>query len=298
MIADASAGAVSIGCTGDRAECERALAALEAEPAFAELPATIFERPDGKWAVEIFAPPGEDGEALRAAAETALAAARLDLPIEVAAVEQRDWVAASLEGLPPVRAGRVVVHGAHDRRKVPANALGIEIEAALAFGTGHHGTTAGCLFALQDVLRRSRPSRMLDLGTGSGVLAIALARLTRRPVLATDIDPVAVQAARENARRNRTGALVTVICARGLEHPALRGGKRFDLVVANILAEPLVGMATGIAGLVAPSGTLVLSGLLVREERRVRAAYGARGLALRGRRRIDGWATLEFLRRA
>jgi ribosomal protein L11 methyltransferase len=292
MTTDAGSGpSFSIGCTGDRTDCERALAAFEAEPSFADLPATIFDLADGRWRVEIFAPPEASTEALRGAAG-------LDLPIGVTRVEQRDWVAASLEGLAPVHAARVVVHGAHDREKVPANALGIEIEAALAFGTGHHGTTAGCLFALQDVLKRAQPGTMLDLGTGSGVLAIALARLTRRPVLATDIDPIAVAAARENVRRNGAGALVSVICARGLEHPALRGPQNFDLIVANILAEPLAAMATGIARLVAPGGTLILSGLLVREERRVRAAYIARGLALRGRRRIDGWATLEFRRRA
>ena len=123
-------------------------------------------------------------------------------------VEAKDWVKATLDGLVPVRAGRFVVHGQHDRAKVPANKLGIEIEAALAFGTGHHGTTRGCLLLLDEVLKAHLPRRVLDVGTGTGVLAIAAAKALRMNVLASDIDPLAVRVARDNARLNGAGDLV------------------------------------------------------------------------------------------
>jgi ribosomal protein L11 methyltransferase len=281
---------------GTREHILRAAVAYEAADAFADVPVASFESAEGQWTLEAYGGPGDDAEELRAVADRALQAADLPLRTEIHFIEQRDWVAASLEGLAPVRAGRVVVHGSHDRGRVPANAIGIEIEAALAFGTGHHGTTAGCLLALQDVLKRRRPRTALDLGTGSGVLAIALARLTHGPVLATDIDSVAVTSARANARANGAGSLVQAVRAAGLGHSALRNGARFDLILANILAEPLVTMATGIAERLAPGGTVILSGLLVREERRVRGAYLARGLRFRSRRELGGWMTLIFER--
>ncbi len=154
-------------------------------------------------------------------------------------IAEKDWVKASLEGLGLVRAGRFAVHGSHDRHRVPGNAIGIEIEAALAFGTGHHGTTRGCLLMLDGILKQRRPRRVLDVGTGTGVLAMAAARALHRPVASGDIDPVAVEAARENALNNRAGAYVRPVVARGVGHPVLAAGKPYDLVFANILARPL-----------------------------------------------------------
>ena len=159
-------------------------------------------------------------------------------------VEARDWVKAALEELVPVRDGRFVVHGRHDRSNIPPNKLGIEIEAALAFGTGHHGTTRGCLLLLDHVLKAYRPRRVLDVGTGTGVLAIAAAKALRVNVLASDIDPLSVRVARDNARRNGSGNWVTMIEATGFSAPPFASFGPFDLVLANILANPLRQMAT------------------------------------------------------
>src|SRR5690606_30118338 len=173
----------------------------------------------------------------------------------------------------PVRAGRFLVHGAHDRDARRPGDIAIEIDAGLAFGTGHHGTTAGCLEMLERVARRERPRNALDLGTGSAVLAIALARLARIPVLATDIDPVAVRVAAENVRINEAAAYVATATAPGFHHSAFAAAKPFDLIVANILARPLMRLAPDMARHVAPGGSLILSGILDSQRRAVIAAY-------------------------
>jgi len=213
-------------------------------------------------------------------------------------VAARDWVAHSLQGLAPVAAGRFVIHGAHHRNCVPPNRIGIEIEAALAFGTGHHGTTRGCLLALDRILNRRRPRRILDVGTGTGVLAIAAARGTRRPVLAGDIDAVSVLVARDNARLNHVGALVEIIQANGLSDRRMRARAPFDLVFANILLDPLELLAKPIRRLAAPGARIVVSGLLPGHANAVLAAYRALGLVLERRILLDGWATLILLRPA
>ncbi len=207
-------------------------------------------------------------------------------------VEARDWVKATLEQLIPVRAGRFVVHGRHDRAKVPPNKLGIEIEAALAFGTGHHGTTRGCLLLLEQVLKARHPRRVLDLGTGTGVLAIAAAKALHRAVLASDIDAASVQVARDNAHLNDAGNLVQTIRASGFSAPQFGKHGPFDLVLANILANPLRQLATPMARHLAPSASLILSGLLPHQAGGVIAAYRARGLVLLRHIRIEGWSSL------
>ena len=212
-------------------------------------------------------------------------------------VEAKDWVKATLEELVPVRAGRFIVHGHHDRAKVPPNKLGIEIEAALAFGTGHHGTTRGCLLLLDEVLKAHLPRRVLDLGTGTGVLAIAAAKALRIKVLASDIDPLAVRVARENARLNGAGDLVQAIHATGFSAPEFSKAAPFDLVLANILANPLRQMATPMARHLAPSALVILSGLLPQQAQSVIAAYRARGLVLVRQLKIEGWSSL-LLRKA
>jgi ribosomal protein L11 methyltransferase len=253
----------------------------------------------GRWRVEIHCRDAPDQDALRALARAAAgpAAGRV---LRFARLAPRNWVGESLAGLKPVAAGRFVVHGAHDRLRIPVNRIGIEIEAALAFGTGHHGTTRGCLLAL-DRLYRSlgnghAPARVLDLGTGSGVLAIAAARALRARVLATDIDAVAVRAARDNARRNRAGPSIEVVQASGLNAPAIRAGAPFDLVFANILLEPLQRLAAPLGKIIAPGGRVLLSGLLTVQANAAIAAY--RGLVLERRIGLDGWTTLVLKRAA
>ena len=208
-----------------------------------------------------------------------------------------DWVARSLEGLRAVAAGGFVVHGTHEREAARKARSPIRIDAGQAFGTGHHETTAGCLVAIDHVLRSSRPRSALDLGTGSGVLAIGIARRAKIEVLATDIDPVAVRIARRNARLNGASTLVRCATAAGLDHPVIAAGAPFDLVVANILARPLVDLAPTLHRAVAARGRLILSGLLSRQARAVLAAYRAQGLVPERRIEREGWATL-VLRRA
>ena len=253
-----------------------------------------FEREPGQWAVAIHfgRPPNE--AAVRALVGLAAGADAANALV-FERIAAQDWVKQSLEGLSPVRAGRFVVHGSHDRSAVPFNRIGIEIEAALAFGTGHHGTTRGCLLALDDLLKRTKPRRFLDIGTGTGVLAIAAARATHGSVLASDIDPVSVQVARANAALNHAGAGITFLRAAGLDAAAFRG-RQFDLVLANILAEPLKRMAARAARLLRPRGRIVLSGLLPGHANAVISAYQAQGLGLERRIALDGWATLVMRR--
>jgi ribosomal protein L11 methyltransferase len=211
-------------------------------------------------------------------------------------LDPKDWVAASLEGLRPVRAGRFLVHGSHDRGIARSNDWALQIEAALAFGTGHHGTTRGCLLALADELKRRRPRRMLDVGTGTGILALAAAKALKRPIVAGDLDPEAVRVARDNARLNGVRSLVTFYVAPGARHGAADRPRRFDLVTANILARPLKRLAPALARVLAGDGALILSGLLARDAPGVLSAYAAQGLALKRRLDLDGWATLVLKR--
>ena len=208
----------------------------------------------------------------------------------------QDWIRQSQEGLPPVRAGRFFVYGAHDAGSVPEGVIPIRIEAGLAFGTGHHETTALCLQALSQIARANRPKHILDLGCGTGVLAIGAAKLLSQTVLATDIDPVAVEVARENARANQVTPLIHAAVADGFTSPAIRSRAPFDLILANILAGPLTKLAPDLAAALAPKGTAVLSGLLRNQEKLVLSFACAQGLVFRSALRDGPWSALVLSR--
>jgi ribosomal protein L11 methyltransferase len=250
-----------------------------------------FEGPGGRWDITVHFAQAPDEASIRELVAIA-AGGEVARDISFDIVEAKDWVRATLEELVPVRAGRFIVHGRHDRAKVPPNKLGIEIEAALAFGTGHHGTTRGCLLLLDQVLKARHPRRVLDLGTGTGVLAIAAAKAPHGVVLASDIDPASVRVSRDNARLNEVGNLVQTIRATGFSVPPFKAHGPFDLVLANILANPLRQMATPMTRHLAPSASVILSGLLPHQAGGVIAAYRARGLVLLRHLQVEGWSSL------
>jgi ribosomal protein L11 methyltransferase len=215
--------------------------------------------------------------------------------VAVEPLPDQDWIRLSQQGLPPVRAGRFFVYGAHDTGKVPHGVIPMKIEAGMAFGTGHHETTALCLSVLSDLARgQAAFQNVLDLGTGTGLLAIGAAKLWKKRVLASDIDPVAVEVTRENARANGVAPWVLAAVADGLDNPLLKNGAPYDLIVANILAGPLTRLAPSITRALAPGGTLLLSGLLRNQELLVTSFYPR--LRLIDRRRMGPWSALVLER--
>jgi ribosomal protein L11 methyltransferase len=256
--------------------------------------AAALELDGSAQAVLIVEEPFADGavvEALYTEAPDAVYLSRIaGRTITVEPLPDQDWIKLSQEGLPPVRAGRFFVYGAHDAGTVPHGVIPIRIEAGLAFGTGHHETTALCLSALSDLARERSFRNVLDLGTGTGLLAIGAAKLWKRRVLASDIDPVAVEVARENAIANNTGPLVRAVVADGLANPVLSRAAPYDLLIANILASPLTRLAPEIIRALAPGAMLVLSGLLTNQEKLVTSFY--RDLRFLYVRRIGPWSAL------
>lgn len=236
----------------------------------------------------------DDEDEVRVRVEQALSVTFPAMTLEREVIPDVDWVAKSLEGLKPVRAGRFLVHGSHDRDKVRSGDIAIEIDAGQAFGTGHHGTTAGCLEVIDRVVRSRRVLNALDLGTGSGVLAIAVRKLKNIPVLATDIDPIATRVAAENVRRNGIASGIVTETAPGFHSTAFSNHGPFDLIIANILARPLIKMAPQLATHLAPGGSVILSGILAAQRWKVLAAYN--GAHLRHVRTIwrNGWVTIHL----
>ncbi|MCP8883626.1 50S ribosomal protein L11 methyltransferase [Devosia sp. XJ19-1] len=203
-----------------------------------------------------------------------------------------NWVAKSLEGLAPVIAGGFYVYGSHETGPIPEGLTPMKIDAAQAFGTGHHQTTTGCLEAIEALLEQRTPARMIDIGTGTGVLAIALAKRLEAVILATDIDPIAVTTTVENAIENGVGDQIDAVEATGLDHPEITARAPYDLVVANILAGPLTELAPGIGSITQAGGTAVLSGILNTQADGVIAAYEAAGFALQDHLKRKEWTTL------
>lgn len=238
-----------------------------------------------------------DAEGLRRIVQSAVPAATVP-EIELAVLEPENWVAKSQKSLHPVEGGRFIVHGSHDLDRFGTFRRAILIDAGQAFGTAHHGTTRGCLIALSNRLKLGLPYRMLDLGTGSGVLAIAAAKAGACNVIATDIDPIAVDVAQENARLNNVATRASFLQANGLDHPRLRHADGFDLVFANILARPLARLAPDIANVLVQGGDLVLSGLIPNQARPIAARYRSMGFSLLRSSVIDGWSTLCLRRRS
>ncbi len=211
----------------------------------------------------------------------------------VAPLDERDWVAQVRAELTPVEAGRFVVFGSHDRARIPINRIGLEIEAAQAFGTGHHATTQGCLVALDRLVRRGVVARRIaDIGGGTGVLAMAATSVWPARAIAGDIDPVATETARENVAANGLAGRIACVTAAGFRHPRIAGGAPYDLVFANILAAPLRRLAPQMAALQPPGGTAILSGLLARQAPGVSAVYRGWGYGLRDAVTLAGWTTL------
>jgi ribosomal protein L11 methyltransferase len=280
-VADLAAGRAAAGVIGEL---------VAPEP----LAVTLFEDKPPSFVVEAYY--GIE-PSLDAIAEALAGLADLGAP-SLVAVPDENWVALSQAALPPVRTGRFVVHGSHDRQRFAIRRHAIEIEAGEAFGTGHNATTALCLEAIDLLARWRRYTRVIDLGCGTGVLAIAAARaFPGARVLGVDNDPLATAVARANARLNRVAARVRILDAAGFDHAVVRRAQSFDLVLANILPNPLIGLTSHMRHALWPGGIAVLSGLLDHQAREVRATYAAAGFRLIHQRSRAGWTALTLARR-
>lgn len=278
-----------------RAEVERWGEALDG---FAVAIAAFEIVPGGAWRLEAYTTEAPDPDAVSAALARAADAAGIARPVvQIRPLPPVDWLAQNRRDFPAQSIGRYFIYGSHHDGGVPAGRIGLLVDAATAFGSGEHATTRGCLAALDRLAKRARVRRPLDLGCGSGILALALAKTWRATVRAADIDPESVRVTRANAALNGAARLVRAARSDGYRARLVRAGRPYDLIVSNILAQPLMRLARDLARHLAPGGVAILSGLLVTQEAQVLAAHRRQGLALVRRSRRDGWSTLEFRRR-
>lgn len=276
---------------GSREAAEAAAVDIDSDVLLEGATYSILEEDEDRdiWRIDAF--PTSDEEV---AALTARLAEHPGMAVKVEVLADADWLAMSLSGLPPVKAGRFFVYGAHDQGRAPVNAVNLKIDAGAAFGTGHHGTTVGCLIAYDELLKRERFDKVLDVGCGTGVLAIAAAKTGAALAVGTDIDAPSVRIANENAKLNQAHA--RFVHASGLNDVKVRAGYPYDLVFANILAPPLVALSQDIKTSLRIGGVAILSGLLRTQERRVTAAYLSRGFRLERRIHRDAWSALVLRR--
>ena len=283
--------AFQIIARGPRADAEAAATIIDADPLLEGATYSILEEDEDKgvWRIDAFPTSDEEADRFEAVLEQA---GGLKVTREVLA--DADWLAMALSGLPPVKAGRFFIYGMHDRGKTPPHTVNLRIEAGAAFGTGHHGTTVGCLLAYDRLIKARRFPKVLDVGAGTGVLAIAAARTGSDLAVGTDIDKVSVRISRENAAVNQVGA--RFVHASGLGHRLVASHAPYHLVFANILARPLISLAQDIKGALKPGGIAILSGLLRAQERAVKAAYLSRGFRVKFVIRRDAWVALVLER--
>jgi ribosomal protein L11 methyltransferase len=275
---------------GARIDAETAADAIDNHPGLEGATYSILEEDEDKgiWRIDAF--PTTDAE------DASLMAllGEYDLKVHRDTLADADWLAMALSGLPPVRAGRFFVYGMHDRGRLPASTVNLRIEAGAAFGTGHHGTTVGCLQAYDRLIKARKFNKVLDVGAGTGLLAIAAARTGTKLAVGTDIDKPSVRISKENAKVNKANA--QFVHASGLSNQLVAKNAPYDLVFANILARPLISLAQEIKQALVPGGTVILSGLLRTQERMVKAAYLSRGFKVVTRIHRDAWATLVLQR--
>lgn len=286
-----SESAVQIIARGSRSVAEAAAADLDSDVLLEGATYSILEEDEDKgvWRIDAFPTTDEEARGIEGRLK-----AHDGLVVTVEKLADADWLAMSLSGLPPVEAGRFFVYGAHDQGRVPPNRVNLKIDAGAAFGTGHHGTTVGCLIAFDELLKKERFERVLDVGCGTGVLAIAAARTGSKIAVGTDIDAPSVRIANENAKLNMADA--KFVHASGLNDRKVRGHGPYDLVFANILAPPLIALSQDIKEALHIGGVAILSGLLRTQERRVTAAYLSRGFVVERRIHRDAWSALVLRR--
>jgi ribosomal protein L11 methyltransferase len=252
-----------------------------------------------RWRLTGYTDTPPDTTMIEARVALAAAAAGIATPsVNIGPVVEKDWVAESEKSLPALYVGPYFVYGSHIRETAPEGAIAIKIDAGLAFGTGNHETTQGCLQALERLFAERMPENPIDIGTGSGILAIALAKRCPAPVLASDIDPIAIDVARENALINGVGDRISFCVTDGVEGSEIDRLAPYDLTVANIVANPLIALAGGIAGLLSVDGHVILSGILNDQAADVTAAYTAEGLVSKDRIELGNWTTLILVRPA